>query len=222
MTRSTSGSSVTSVCGRCLPVDGALQLPTDVEMGTDRAAVHALVQRIDSLADLGTTVTELTTGLGMLGFSSLDEALSAQKPKEMVSVSPETWERLRQAHDGRGPRGRVRRRLCERGGPSYDASEGLRGRPTAEHRVEGSRRAPATRSRPSICASTTSSSSAASTSRGFSSTPRPSTSSTDFCRAPRRRGGDWFAQVAAGAYQELYRRVRRGRPGGSPGGRRRV
>jgi hypothetical protein len=51
------------------------------------------------VADLRTTITELTTGLGMLGFDTIDDALAA-RPGEMVSVSPELWDRLAAAHAG--------------------------------------------------------------------------------------------------------------------------
>src|ERR1035441_6095465 len=40
-----------------------------------------------------TTVTELGTGLGMLGLAGIDEAVRARTPV-MHSLSPEMWERL--------------------------------------------------------------------------------------------------------------------------------
>ncbi|HZQ28703.1 MAG TPA: hypothetical protein VFA94_13485 [Acidimicrobiales bacterium] len=51
------------------------------------------------MADLRTTVTELATGLGMLGYPSVAEALAA-RPPEMASVSPELWDQLAGAHAG--------------------------------------------------------------------------------------------------------------------------
>lgn len=51
------------------------------------------------MADNRTTVTELVTGLGATGLSSLDDALGA-RPREMVSVSPELWDTLGQLRVG--------------------------------------------------------------------------------------------------------------------------
>lgn len=45
------------------------------------------------MPDDRTTVTELLTGLGTLGYATIDEALGA-RPAEMVSVSPELWDLL--------------------------------------------------------------------------------------------------------------------------------
>ena len=45
------------------------------------------------MADDRTTVTELVTGLGTLGYATIDDALRA-RPTEMVSVSPELWDLL--------------------------------------------------------------------------------------------------------------------------------
>lgn len=45
------------------------------------------------MPDRRTVVTELVTGLGMLGYPSVDEALSA-RPAEMADVAPGTWEQL--------------------------------------------------------------------------------------------------------------------------------
>jgi hypothetical protein len=52
------------------------------------------------VADDRTTVTELVTGLGTLGFDTIDDALRG-RPPEMVSVSPELWQRLDELRDGR-------------------------------------------------------------------------------------------------------------------------
>ena len=54
-----------------------------------------------------TTVTELGTGLGMLGLTDVDEAVRSRTPV-MHSLSPEMWERLARLRAGgtvlaRGP-----------------------------------------------------------------------------------------------------------------------
>lgn len=92
------------------------------------------------MPDLRTTVTELTTGLGMLGFGSLDEALSA-KPAEMVSVSPETWELLEQARAG-GSLSSEFQVAFENGSAFLAAVDGLRHRRPVIVEWKGSHRAP--------------------------------------------------------------------------------
>jgi hypothetical protein len=46
-----------------------------------------------------TTVTELGTGLGMLGMDGIDEAVRSRTPV-MHSLSPEMWERLERLRAG--------------------------------------------------------------------------------------------------------------------------
>ena len=53
------------------------------------------------MPDPRTTITELVTGLGMLGHDGVDAALAA-RPTEMVSISPELWAQLERWYHGRG------------------------------------------------------------------------------------------------------------------------
>ena len=53
------------------------------------------------MPDPHTTITELVTGLGMLGHDDVGDALAA-RPAEMVSVSPELWAQLDRWYGGRG------------------------------------------------------------------------------------------------------------------------
>src|SRR5687768_13341235 len=53
------------------------------------------------MPDPHTTITELVTGLGMLGHDDVGAALAA-RPAEMVSVSPELWAQLDRWYGGRG------------------------------------------------------------------------------------------------------------------------
>lgn len=92
------------------------------------------------MADLRTTVTELTTGLGMLEYPSIQAALDA-RPVEMVSVSPEIWDRLKRAHDG-GALLSDFERAWSNGVAFLAASEGLRGRRPVVIEWKGSHRAP--------------------------------------------------------------------------------
>lgn len=45
------------------------------------------------MPDTRTTITELVTGLGMLGHSTVEETIAA-RPPEMASVSPQLWDEL--------------------------------------------------------------------------------------------------------------------------------
>ena len=53
------------------------------------------------MPDPRTTITELVTGLGMLGHEDVGAALAA-RPPEMVSVSPDLWAQLDRWYGGRG------------------------------------------------------------------------------------------------------------------------
>jgi hypothetical protein len=87
-----------------------------------------------------TTVTELATGLGMLGYPDVDGALAA-RPAAMVSVSPETWTRLagwRMA----GGYDRDFEAAFANGAAFLAAREGLRDRRPLAVEWKGSQRAP--------------------------------------------------------------------------------
>lgn len=92
------------------------------------------------MPDLRTTVTELASGLGMLGFESVDSAL-AGRPAAMVSVAPAMWERLSELWAGGGF-------AAEFGGAWANgiaflgARDGLRGRRPIVVEWKGSHRAP--------------------------------------------------------------------------------
>ena len=87
-----------------------------------------------------TTVTELATGLGMLGHPSVDEALAA-RPAEMVSVSPETWDLLGRLRAG-GAHGASFDAAFANGAAFLAADDGLRGRRPRTVEWKGSGRAP--------------------------------------------------------------------------------
>ncbi len=87
-----------------------------------------------------TTVTELATGLGMLGHAGLDEALD-DRPAEMVSVAPETWGQLQVLRDG-GAHAAHFESAFANGAAFFAASEGLRRRRPVTIEWKGSQRAP--------------------------------------------------------------------------------
>jgi hypothetical protein len=78
------------------------------------------------VADQRTTITELVTGLGTLGFADLDEALAA-RPPEMVSLSPEQWCLLEELRRG-GAFGAEFLGAWNNGVAFLAAVDGLRGR----------------------------------------------------------------------------------------------
>lgn len=78
------------------------------------------------MAHLRTDVTELVTGLGMLGHDDVATAL-AERPAGMVSVSPEQWERLSMAYAG-GLYDAEFRSAFDNGQSFLRSREGLRGR----------------------------------------------------------------------------------------------
>lgn len=92
------------------------------------------------MPDLRTTVTELVTGLGTLGYNSLAEAISA-KPTEMVSVTPELWELLKSVYD-EGALDNNFNQAWSNGNAFLEAQEGLRGRRPIVIEWKGPQRAP--------------------------------------------------------------------------------
>ena len=161
----------------------------------------------DAMADLRTTVTELATGLGTLAHDSVGEAIAA-RPPEMVSVSPEVWELLAQAHDGGALSGDFERAWCN-GVAFSQADDGLRGRRPIVIEWKGSHRAPGDEVAPIdlridhvylvSC-------------KYLSKILINASPAFLFERLLRGghgvRGGDWYAETAPAEYQRLYALVR--------------
>ena len=87
-----------------------------------------------------TTVTELGTGLGMLGLGSIDESVRARS-SVMHSISPEMWERLTQLRSG-GLYDAEFHAAWENGRAFLAAADGLRGRLPVVVEWKGTGRAP--------------------------------------------------------------------------------
>ena len=87
-----------------------------------------------------TMVTELGTGLGMLGLASVDEALRL-RPATMASVSPETWDQLDALRRGVAYDEAFEAAFAN-GRAFLDAADGLRDRLPAVIEWKGSQRAP--------------------------------------------------------------------------------
>jgi hypothetical protein len=158
------------------------------------------------LADLRTTVTELVTGLGTLGYESLAEAIAA-RPAEMVSVSPETWDLLRRAHEGGGLTASFEQ-AWSNGVAFAQAQDGLRGRRPILIEWKGSHRAPGDEVAPIdlridhvylvSCKYLSKIMINASPAHLFERLLRG---------AHGLRGGDWYAEIAGVDYQQLYETV---------------
>lgn len=87
------------------------------------------------MPDIRTEATEIVTGLGMLGFSTLEEAVVAV-PSELVNVSASTWERL-QAGLSLGQNRPAAEAALENGRAFLSARAGLRGRTPARIEWKG-------------------------------------------------------------------------------------
>ncbi len=180
-----------------------------------------------------TTVTELGTGLGMLGLAGVDEAVRT-RPAVMRSVSPEMWERLAALRDG-GAYDADFHAAWANGQAFLAAADGLRGRLPLLVEWKGAGRAPGDEVAPidlrvdhvylvsckylSKILFNTSPTHAfdALLTGGSGRTTRAS-------RDEQPGGGGWYAEVAGSEYQALYEAVRRAAlvdaapaPGAAPG-----
>src|SRR5580698_10018303 len=154
-----------------------------------------------------TTVTELGTGLGMLGLAGIDESLRSRTPV-MHSLSPEMWERLERLHAG-GANGQA----------FLSAGDGLRGRLPQVIEWKGTGRAPGDEVAPiDLRVDHVYLVSCKYLSKIlFNVSPAGIFDSLLFggpgrgARAAREvlpGGGDWYAEVAPAEYQSLYECVR--------------
>jgi hypothetical protein len=87
-----------------------------------------------------TTVTELGTGLGMLGLAGIDESVRSRTPV-MHSLSPEMWQRLERLHAGGAYDGEFHAAWAN-GQAFLTAGDGLRGRLPQVVEWKGTGRAP--------------------------------------------------------------------------------
>ena len=87
-----------------------------------------------------TTVTELATGLGMLGLAGIDESVRSRTPV-MHSLSPEMWERLERLRAGGAYDGEFHAAWAN-GQAFLTAADGLRGRLPQVVEWKGTGRAP--------------------------------------------------------------------------------
>ena len=179
-----------------------------------------------------TTVTELGTGLGMLGLGDIEEAVRSRSPV-MHSLSPEMWERLAALRAG-GAYDAEFHAAWANGQAFLAAEDGLRGRRPKAVEWKGTGRAPGDEVAPIdlrvdhvylvSCKYLSKILFNVSPSHVFDGLlVGGSGRGSRTLRDVRPGGGDWYAEIAPDEYQALYEAVRRAalewegsRPGGGP------
>jgi hypothetical protein len=166
-----------------------------------------------------TTVTELGTGLGMLGLAGLDGALRSRTPV-MHSLSPEMWEHLARLRAG-GAYDSEFHAAFANGQAFLAAGDGLRGRLPTVVEWKGAGRAPGDEVAPIdlrvdhvylvSCKYLSNILFNVSPSHVFDAllaAGQPVRSGGRTAREALPGGGDWYAEVAPAEYQALYETVR--------------
>jgi hypothetical protein len=164
-----------------------------------------------------TTVTELGTGLGMLGLAGVDEAVRSRNPV-MHSLSPEMWGRLAALRSG-GAYDAEFHAAWANGQAFLAADDGLRGRLPKVVEWKGTGRAPGDEVAPIdlrvdhvylvSCKYLSNILFNVSPSHVFDAllVAGPGRGGRG-ARDPLPGGGDWYAEVAPAEYQDLYDTVR--------------
>ena len=163
------------------------------------------------MPNLRTMVTELGTGLGMLGDGSLDEVLASRSPV-MRSLSPDDWDLLSSVRRG-GAYDAEFHAAWRNGRTFFEAREGLRGRRPELVEWKGVVRAGGDEVAPVdlridhvylvSCKYMSDILFNVSPAHIFDSLLVGSTA-----RRKRGAGGDWYAEIAPAQYQELFDVVR--------------
>ena len=164
-----------------------------------------------------TTVTELGTGLGMLGLADVDEAVRARTPV-MHSLSPEMWERLARLRAG-GAYDAEFHAAWANGQAFLAAADGLRGRLPNVVEWKGTGRAPGDEVAPIdlrvdhvylvSCKYLSNILFNVSPSHVFDDLLAGGPGRAGrAARGALPSGGDWYAEVAPAEYQALYDAVR--------------
>ncbi|MGB3411108.1 MAG: hypothetical protein WBA45_07900 [Microthrixaceae bacterium] len=162
------------------------------------------------MAAIRTEITEIVTGLAMLGAESLDSALSGSVPAELLNVDHATWARLCDAYQARQNEADFLA-AWNNGRAFLNADDGLRGRHPLQVEWKGPHRDPGDVAVPAdlridhvylvSC-------------KYLSKVLHNASPSAVFERnlagaQGKRSYSDWFDVVAAAEHQELYQIVRR-------------
>jgi hypothetical protein len=164
-----------------------------------------------------TTVTELGTGLGMLGLAGMADSVRSRTPV-MHSLSPEMWDRLERLHAG-GAYETEFHAAWANGQAFLNAGDGLRGRLPQVVEWKGTGRAPGDEVAPiDLRVDHVYLISCKYLSKILLNVSPVSIFDSLLFGGPGRGarasrealpgGGDWYAEVAPAEYQALYERVR--------------
>jgi len=161
------------------------------------------------VADLRTTITEVVTGLGMLGTDDVDHALAA-RPDEIANVAPDVWDTLVRAWK-EARHADVFAAAFMNGRRFLDAQDALRGRVPLLVEWKGAHRAPGDEVVPAdLRVDHVYLVSCKYLSRIVVNASPHHLFDRLLAGGQGRRGGDWFREVAPLEHAALYDAVRAG------------
>ncbi len=158
------------------------------------------------MAEVRTEITEIVTGLGMLGYSSLDRAL-ATRPQTVRNVTAAHFARLEKAH-GAGDHRNLFDVAWENGVTFARSVDGLRGRPPHSLEWKGSHRPPAYEQIPADLRVDHVFLISCKYGSRILINSSPSNLFDHRLTIREKAPLDWFADVAGDAYQAFYDRVK--------------
>jgi hypothetical protein len=159
------------------------------------------------VADLRTTVTEVVTGLGMLGYDDVDTALAA-RPDALTNVTPEVWDDLTRCAK-EGGHSDVFAAAFMNGTRFLHARDALRGRVPAIVEWKGAHKAPGDEVVPAdLCADHVYFVSCKYLSNIVVNASPRYLFERLLSGGQGERGGDWFREVAPDEHAALYATVR--------------
>lgn len=149
-----------------------------------------------------TEISEIVTGLGMLGFADLDRAL-AVRPSSVQNVTSEHYNRLESARQS-GEHDALFDVAWRNGGEFARATEGLRGRPPWWLEWKGNHRPPRYEQIPADLRVDHVYLVSCKYGSNILSNSSPANLFDHLLGDRREASTDWFAEVAGRAYQEFY------------------
>lgn len=159
------------------------------------------------MADQRTEITEIVTGLGMLGFSDLDRTLEV-RPRSVRNIEAVHYDRLDEARRT----GRFEREFAvawDNGVEFSRSAEGLRGRPPWSLEWKGTHRPPGYEQIPADLRVDHVYLVSCKYGSNILTNSSPANLFERLLADRRDAGGDWFLEVAPTAYQEFYTACRR-------------
>jgi hypothetical protein len=167
------------------------------------------------MADLRTTITEVVTALGTLGFDDVEDAL-ATMPRQLEHVDDDVWAALQDAAAAPGRRALFHAAWAN-GRALLNARDGLRGRVPVVVEWKGAHRAPGDEVVPAdLRIDHVYFVSCKYLSRIVVNASPAHVFDRLLAGGHGKRGGDWFAEVAPEELAALYTAVRSAAPGDEP------